>query len=256
MKILLTGHRGFIGSHLALQLESQHELSVFEWGDALPDVRGLDWVVHVGAISSTTERDVEKIMLQNVDFSAWIFEQCAINGVNFQFSSSASVYGLGQDFRESAPVDPRTPYAWSKYFVERHVLNRSRNIRVQCFRYFNVYGSGEEHKGSQASPHTQFGLQAQRDGCIRVFENSERFSRDFIPVEQVVDYHQRFFDVAESGVFNIGTGVAQSFRSVADQFSVPVHEIPMPPELHHSYQTHTCADMTRTRDTLARWQKN
>lgn len=253
MKILVTGNHGFIGSHLVTRLSQNHEVSTFEWGEALPVIRGLDWVVHVGAISSTTYQDVEQIMQQNVDFTLWLYNQCREHGVNLQWASSASVYGLGEDFRETAPVDPRTAYAWTKYIVERHMAcNPAANIRVQGFRYFNVYGPGEEHKGSQASPFTQFRLQAAQ-GRVRVFENSHNFYRDFVPVEQVVEYHERFFRVPESGVFNIGTGRAQSFRSIADSFGVPVVEIAMPDALRHSYQTWTCADMTRTRDTLARY---
>lgn len=253
MKILVTGNRGFIGGHLARVLGESHEVSTFEWGEPLPTVQGLDWVVHVGAISSTTFDNVEQIMLQNVDFSLWLYDQCQQHGVNMQWASSASVYGLGRDFAETAPVDPRTPYAWTKYIVERHMAcNPASNIVTQGFRYFNVYGPGEEHKGSQASPHTQFRLQAQK-GEIRVFRNSHNFHRDFVPVQTVVDYHQRFFNVRESGVFNIGTGQTQSFRQIAEKFGVPIREILMPPQLNHSYQTYTCADMSKTLETLARY---
>lgn len=253
MKILVTGHRGFIGSHLVARLSQDHELSTFEWGEPLPQIKGLDWVIHVGAISSTTHSDVEQLMLQNVDFSLWLYNQCREHGVNLQWASSASVYGLREQFLETAPVDPRTPYAWTKYIVERHIAcNPAANIVVQGFRYFNVYGPGEEHKGSQASPFTQFRLQSAQ-GRVRVFENSNNFYRDFVPVEQVVEYHQRFFKVPESGVFNIGTGRTQNFRSIADSFGVPVIEIAMPEALKHSYQTWTCADMTKTQDTLARY---
>lgn len=254
MNILLTGHKGFIGSHLLASLSRGHWVTTFEWGDPLPTVAGLDWVVHVGAISSTTHRDVEQIMQQNVDFTLWLYNQCREHAVNMQWASSASVYGLGTDFRESAPADPRTPYAWSKYLVERHMAcHPAENIRVQTFRYFNVYGSGEEHKGSQASPFTQFAQQAHNQDRIRVFENSHAYQRDFVPVEDIVQYHERFFKVAESGVFNLGTGRTQSFRQVADSFGVPVSEIPMPNELRHSYQTWTCADMTKTLSTLAEY---
>lgn len=253
MKILVTGHRGFIGSHLLAELSKQHEISTFEWGEPLPEVEGLDWVVHAGAISSTTYRDVEQLMRQNVDFTLWLYNQCREHGVNMQWSSSASVYGLNTDFRETAPVDPRTPYAWSKYLVERHIAcHPAGHILVQTFRYFNVYGPGEEHKGSQASPFTQFRRQAHEHGRVTVFENSHAYQRDFVPVEDVVRYHERFFNVSESGVFNVGTGTTLSFRQVANSFGVPVTEVPMPENLKHSYQTWTCADMTETLAALQR----
>ena len=126
MKILLTGYKGFIGSHmLTALLAAGHIVKVYEWGDPLPNVEGLDWVVHIGAISSTTERDVAKVMTQNYDFSVDLYEECRKHNVKFQFSSSASVYGLNKEFKEDSPVDPRTPYAWSKYMFERYMQNLS-----------------------------------------------------------------------------------------------------------------------------------
>lgn len=250
MKILLTGHRGFIGKHLMRTLEQHHTLTLYDWGDTIPDVQGHDWVIHVGGISSTTERDVEKIMRQNVDFSIDLYEQCRFHGVNFQFASSASIYGLGQDFAETAPPDPKTPYAWSKYLVERHIQQVApKDMVAQCFRYFNVYGpEGEEHKGSQASPFMQFKHQAEQTGCVKLFDVEAH--RDFVPVSTVVDTHIRFFSVAQSGVFNVGTGTTKTFREIAELYTKNIQVVPMPKNLVHSYQTYTCANMTKTRLAL------
>lgn len=248
MKILLTGHRGFIGQNMLKALEStDHEISTYEWGDdSLPSIMEQDWVIHIGAISSTTERDVDKVMRQNYDFSRQVFDACKTYGVNLQYSSSASVYGLGSDFKETAPVDPRNAYAWSKYLFERyHQQHQGGNI-VQGFRYFNVYGPGEDHKGPQASPYHQFGKQARETGKIRVFEHSKQYLRDFVPVEQVVATHLAFLNSRESGIFNVGTGTTKSFLEVAESFGVPVETIPMPEQLTASYQKYTCADMTKT----------
>jgi ADP-L-glycero-D-manno-heptose 6-epimerase len=177
-------------------------------------------------------------------------------GTRFQYSSSASVYGLNQEFREDSPVDPRTPYAWSKYMFERYALKRQEfadhnGDRIQGFRYFNVYGSGEDHKGGQASPYHQFEKQAKETGRIRVFERSQDYRRDFVPVSQIVDTHLAFLNIKQSGVFNVGTGRTQSFYEVAERFGVPIEEIPMPEHLKSSYQTYTCADMTKTDRALA-----
>jgi len=248
MKILLTGHKGFIGKNMLKALENaNHEISVFEWDDGnMPSVMEQDWVIHIGGISSTTERDVDKIMRQNYDFSRQLFAGCKVYGVNLQYSSSASVYGLGTDFSETAPVDPRNAYAWSKYMFERyHQQHQGGNV-VQGFRYFNVYGLGENHKGSQASPHYQFAKQANEFGEIKVFENSHEYRRDFVPVEQVIATHLAFLNSQESGIFNIGTGTTQSFLEVAEIFGVPIQTIPMPEQLKASYQKYTCADMTKT----------
>jgi ADP-L-glycero-D-manno-heptose 6-epimerase len=256
MKILLTGHKGFIGSYM-LNALADHEVTTYDWSDGgRPSVMGYDWVVHLGGISSTTERDIDKILRQNTEFSIALYEECKTFGVNMQYASSASVYGLGIDFRESAPVDPRNPYAWSKYLFERYVEQNPTGSIVQGFRYFNVYslnGAGEEHKANQASPFYQF-YQQSKTGEIRVFEDSEDYKRDFVPVEEVIDIHLKFLNVKESGVFNIGSGKPMSFLDIANTFNVKVVEIPMPEILKSSYQKYTCADMTKTRKTLANIQ--
>jgi ADP-L-glycero-D-manno-heptose 6-epimerase len=254
MKILLTGHRGFIGGHMLRALEAQgHSVSTFEWGDgAMPSVMEQDWVVHMGAISSTVERDVDKVLRQNYEFSRQLFDACKTYGVNLQYSSSASVYGLISNFREVSPVDPRNPYAWSKYLTERYHTQHQGGNTVQGFRYFNVYGpDGEEHKGSQASPFMQFKRQAETTGRIELFEGSSRYRRDFIHVSKIVDMHLKFLDVPESGIWNMGTGKTMSFREIAETFNAEIVEIPMPEVLKSNYQEYTCADVTKLHSTLA-----
>jgi ADP-L-glycero-D-manno-heptose 6-epimerase len=253
MKILLTGYKGFIGSHMFRALEAHgHHVSVYDWGEILPSVMEQDWVIHMGAISSTTERNIEKVMQQNVDFTQQLYQACHTFGVNFQYASSASVYGLVSTFREDAELDPRTPYAWSKYLTERYIQRHPMGPRAQIFRYFNVYGpEGEEHKGSQASPYAQFKRQAKETGRIQVFEGSDRFLRDFVPVSKIVDTHLKFLTVKESGIWNVGTGQPRSFMAVAEEFGVPITTVPMPDILKDSYQKYTCADMTRYNTTVS-----
>lgn len=257
MRILLTGHKGFIGSHM-LKALTGHDVRTYDWGEdtELLSTHDRDVCIHIGGISSTTERDVDKIMRQNYDFSCRLLDRCMNTGTHFQYSSSASVYGLNQEFREDSPVDPRTPYAWSKYMFERYATKRQEfgdhnSYRIQGFRYFNVYGNGEAHKGGQASPYYQFEKQARETGRIRVFEGSQEYRRDFVSVEQIVQTHLAFLNVKQSGVFNVGTGQNRSFYEIAVQFGVPIEEIPMPKHLKSSYQTNTCADMTRTNRALA-----
>ena len=259
MKLLITGHRGFIGGALTKTLGQYYEVTGYDYQNDFPNIQGYDWVIHAGAISSTTERDVELVLRQNLDFSCRLLEACYRYGVNLQYSSSASIYGLGQDFRETALPDPRTPYAWSKYLFERHVAQNPGPAIVQGFRYFNVYGEPdqESHKGGQASPFTQFKIQAQRYGRIRLFANSEAYWRDFVPVERVVGIHKRFFDVPESGLWNIGTGQVRSFAQVAREVQLDtgcaIDYIAMPKELEASYQTYTQADLTHLHSTLEKY---
>jgi len=251
MKILVTGHKGFIGGHMVTALQDEHKVDTYEWGDDYPKVHKYDWVIHLGAISSTTETDVEKIMEQNYNFSVDLYNECRHYEVNFQFASSASIYGLKSEFNEKAPVDPRTPYAWSKYMFEQYVKTKKKTALVQIFRYFNVYGpEGEEHKGTQASPYCQFKKQAEENGFINVFEGSENYKRDFIHVSDIIDIHKKFFDINKSGIFNVGSGYTKSFLDVANTFDVPVKEISMPEHLKNSYQKYTCADLTKITKTI------
>jgi ADP-L-glycero-D-manno-heptose 6-epimerase len=256
MKILVTGHKGFIGGHMYRSLlEQGHEVDGYEYGDVYPAVNKYDWIMHIGAISSTAERDVDKVMLQNYDFSTTLYKEARFFGVNFQFSSSASVYGLGKEFKETSPVDPRTPYSWSKYMFERYVSKHPMVTGVaQIFRYFNVYGpEGEEHKGDQASPHSKFKRQAEVADRVKVFEGSEKYLRDFIQVQKVVEIQQKFLDIPEQGIYNVGTGKAQSFLDVAKMYSSKIIEMPMPEVLKSSYQEFTCADMSKTNQMLQKY---
>lgn len=254
MNILVTGHRGFIGSHMVKALAG-HDVETFEWGDPYPGVMDFDWVVHMGAISSTVEQDIDKVLRQNYDFSVKLYEDCKTFGVNFQYSSSASVYGLESTFQETARPDPRTPYAWSKYLFDRYVDRHPAGSIAQGFRYFNVYGNNEEHKKNQASPVTQFRQQARNNGVIKLFENSDQYLRDFVCVEDVVSTHLQFMNsVTESGVWNIGTGNTASFETIArmisEQEQAPVEYIDMPDILKNSYQRYTCADLTKLNRTI------
>ena len=161
----------------------------------------------------------------------------------------------GLEFKETSAVDPRTPYAWSKYMFERYMQQHPMtNGKSQIFRYFNVYGpDGEEHKGSQASPYAQFKRQAELADRVKVFEGSEKYLRDFIHVDKVVEIQKKFLDIPESGIYNIGTGKAISFLDVAKTFSSKIVEIPMPVELQSSYQEFTCADMSKTNQMLQKY---
>lgn len=258
MKILITGYRGFIGQNMVNALKDDHELSLFDWEDNTPDpsFKNLDWCIHLGAETSTTETHVEKILTKNYDFSRFVINECHKHGVNLQYASSASIYGLSNNFSETDKADPRSPYAWSKYLFDRFVSGFEYRWakKVQGFRYFNVYGPYEDHKGDQASPYHKFEKQAKETGIISIFEGSEKFQRDFIHVDQVVETHKKFFDINESGIWNLGTGKPKSFKDVAveiaNKYNAKIEYIPMPENLKGQYQTYTCADLTKLNKTL------
>lgn len=254
MKILITGHEGFIGKNMWRALEKEHDLVGSEMFDRVPYLEGFDLVIHLGAISSTVEQDVQKILYFNLDYTILLFEECIKHGVDFQWASSASVYGLESNFREDTQLRPQNHYARSKYLIEKYIETRDAPIRWQGFRYFNVYGPMEEHKRSQASPFTQFEQQAKSEGVIKLFKNSDKYLRDFIHVDQIIDYHKKFFDVKDSGIWNLGTGRPRSFQEVAEDIaeihSAEIQYIDMPEVLKGNYQEYTCADLTKLMDTL------
>ena len=258
MKVLVTGHKGFIGQNMikCIHENTNWDVDGWEWGDSdYPTVGGYDWVIHLGAISSTTEQDVDKVIKQNFEFSQWLFNACKINHVNLQYSSSASVYGLVSTFSEDSPASPQTPYAWSKYLFDRWVAQQepAYGCQVQGFRYFNVYGNLEDHKKDQASPVTKFRNQSE-SGTIKLFKDSNRFLRDFVAVEDVCRTHLKFVHVSKSGLWNIGTGMPVSFEDVAQlvakKTNAQIEYIDMPAILKNSYQAYTCADLTKLSATI------
>jgi ADP-L-glycero-D-manno-heptose 6-epimerase len=262
MNVLLTGYRGFIGSNLLNQIPKDWSVRYYDLLDNSNlcasdlELDKIDWVFHIGAISSTTETNWSKIAKHNITFSIELFERCVDNSINFQFSSSASVYGASTTFTETDTKSPTSYYATSKAVVEDYITYRQpSNIRYQLFRYFNVYGSGEDHKIGQSSPHTEFARQAKQSGVIKVFEGSETFMRDFVSVDSVVDTHLKMMKSEESGVWNIGTGQPKSFMQIAEEvagrYNARIEVVMFPDKLRSSYQRFTCADTNKLVKSLA-----
>ena len=255
MKVFITGVEGFIGQNFIRSLPNDWIVKAYDLIDN-PDLRprdldieGNDWVIHLGALSSTTETDARKVMDLNLAWSIELAEECEKYGVNLQWSSSASVYGNKYKcpMHENLEVQPLNLYAQSKYFFEEYMKSKNPKIIWQGFRYFNVYGPHEDHKGSQASPYTQFMKQAKETGIIRVFEGSENYKRDFIHVDHVIDTHLKMINKNESGIFNLGTGSTRSFLTVARDVALlcnaRIETIPFPDHLRSHYQEYTHADM-------------
>lgn len=264
MKVLVTGSKGFIGQNMCKALKSNNiDFDAFDILDGYTRPKNLNitdynWVIHLGAISSTTETDIKKIMDLNVSWSIELFEECKKYNTNLQWASSASVYGKRNIssglFKESDICKPENYYAMSKYLIEKYIEKSNYNTTVQGFRYFNVYGDYEDHKGSQASPVHQFTKQAKETGIIKIFENSDKCLRDFVPVHLVVDTHIKMLRIKQSGVYNIGTGTTKSFLQIAEEvakkYNAIIQEIPFPESLKTQYQYYTCSDNTKINNTL------
>jgi ADP-L-glycero-D-manno-heptose 6-epimerase len=261
MKVLVTGHKGFIGQNMCKAIQSEDwELATFDISDnpALRpkdlDFTDVDCVIHLGAISSTTETNVQKIMDQNLSWSIELFEECVARNINMQFASSASVYGnqTGVALKETDTCRPLNYYAQSKYLFEKYLETKTSNIVVQIFRYFNVYGPHEEHKGSQASPYTQFSKQAKETGVIKVFEGSEKCFRDFVHVDKVVNTHIagiKNMHMYSTEIYNVGSGYARSFMDIAKDIAflhnAKIETIPFPEHIKQHYQYYTQADISK-----------
>ena len=213
-------------------------------------------VFHQGACSDTMERDGRYMLEVNYEYSKRLLEFC-LGRCPFLYASSASVYGNGESgFREDPACEwPLNVYAFSKFLFDRHVRLVLPEARTQVvgLRYFNVYGPQENHKGRMASVVYKFHHQIGADGRLEVFEGSEGFRRDFVYVDDAVDVNLHFLDHPEvSGIFNCGSGRAESFLALAEATAAhyegaEVRAIPFPPELEGKYQGYTCADLTALR---------
>ena len=258
MRILVTGHKGFIGRNLCAYLQHQgHQVEGWEWQiNKVPDPQNYDRVVHLGAISSTTERDVEKILKQNLEFSTRLLQLCNQTGTTLIYASSASVYGNVQvdkdlkQIKESDPVYPMSPYSWSKYLFDKLMMEVPEyTINVQGLRLFNVYGPGEQDKGEQQSVFGKFELQAKNLKKITLFEKSGFIRRDFIWVGDVCQIIEKMFDVDATDIWNVGTGVAPSFLDIAEgyaeKYGAEIEYVPLPEHLKGQYQFFTCADNSK-----------
>jgi ADP-L-glycero-D-manno-heptose 6-epimerase len=259
-RVLITGAGGFIGGVLADYLEHRgYDVTRFDitlGNSGMPDLLNQDIVIHLGANSSTTETNLQKILEENFEYSVDLYEMCELLEIKFQYASSASVYGTSRSFKESDFCKPLSPYAFSKYMFDCWLMNQ--NYPYQGFRYFNVYGLGEDKKGDQASPISKFIKQAQGSGEIDLFENSEKYKRDFVCVEDVCEIHYKMLQNSASGIFNIGTANPISFRDVADIVKANSHctikEIPMPKELKAQYQKFTKADNSKILDIVGEFE--
>lgn len=257
MKLLITGYKGFIGQNMVKYFTGKgHEVIGVEFGDRII-LDGVDYCIHLGAISSTTCTDTRALLQQNCYYTGDLMDMCNYKSIPMSFASSASVYGIRQKtFRETDDPEPSNFYAWSKVMAEEYMWMGDFKIPIHIFRYFNVYGDYEDHKGNQASPYYQFRKQAQETGVIKVFEGSEGFYRDFVPVEYLMEVQEKFLDYTGSGIWNIGTGKPKSFMEVAKEIAREtgsrIEVIPFPEHLKSHYQSYTCANTDKLNRTLDR----
>ena len=223
MRILVTGANGFIGRNMLEWLAQEEFWDVETWNwdpNNYPDVRRYKWVIHLGAVTDTSDKDVDTIIHKNYEFSQWLFNECNKNKVHLQYSSTHDVYGINKNFSEFAPCHPHTPYAWSKYLFDRWVFQQEHSVYVQGFRYFNVYGKYMYTKGSRADIMYKWREEAKSTGIIKVWDNAEHIKRDWVWVGDVCKLHIDFIkQVNGSGIWNVGTGLSHSYLDIATEIA-------------------------------------
>ena len=253
MKILITGHKGFIGKNLFKFLKAK-KIKVkgydYKTNKKFPKIKGFDWVIHLGAISSTTETNIKKVMRQNFYFSKKLLLECIYHNVNFQYASSASVYDKKFGFNENSKCLPKSPYSLSKLMFDEYVGETKNNsIIIQGFRYFNVFGPNENDKKNQASPVYKFIKQAKLKKKISIFYNSNNYKRDFVYIGDVCEVHKKMLNKKISGLYNVGRGKAISFEIIAKEiskkFKCKLNYIKMPNIIKKHYQKYTKANNTK-----------
>lgn len=237
--------------------------------------RGIKAVLHQGACSDTTASDGRYVMDTNYAYSCTLLDFCAAEMIPLIYASSAATYGALTGFREQPDCEgPLNVYGYSKLLFDQRVRRLPPGgPQVVGLRYFNVYGDREQHKGRMASVAYHFFNQYRAEGHVRLFEGSGGYGngeqrRDFVSVEDVVRVNLHFLqNGGQSGIFNCGTGAAQSFNDVAVatvnacrmaageavlalaemQGKGIIRYIPFPGDLQGKYQSYTQADLTALR---------
>jgi ADP-L-glycero-D-manno-heptose 6-epimerase len=201
------------------------------------------------------------MMLNNYEYSKELLHYCLEREIPFLYASSAATYGETDTFIEEKEYEGAlNVYGYSKQQFDNYVrciwedaeAHGETLSQVTGFRYFNVYGPREQHKGSMASVAFHLNNQMNAGENPKLFEGSEQFKRDFVYVGDVADVNLWFLQHGVSGIFNLGTGNAESFEEVAKAVIAyhgkgEVETIPFPEHLKGAYQEYTQADLTKLR---------
>ncbi len=313
-RIVVTGAAGFIGSNIIAGLNARGLTDIIAVDDLtqgdkfrnLADLQIADYVdadsfydefaaghygqveavFHEGACSDTMESNGKYMMANNYTLSWHLFQACQKRGARLLYASSAATYGGSDTFREDPAFEaPLNVYGYSKLLFDQRMRREcganfertkaGRTHQVVGFRYFNVYGPREQHKGRMASVAFHQYHQFQAEGKVKLFGDYGGYAaggqmRDFVFIDDVVAVNLWFFDnPSQVGIFNLGSGRAQPFNDVASsvvnamrslrgEAALPLADIaaqglveyvPFPDALRGKYQCYTQADLTALRAT-------
>lgn len=259
--ILVTGIEGFIGSRFVELNKDKYNITKLaksgaeeachnpEWFKNLfdEDWRGLDGVFAFGAETDTTSKNIQDNFIFNVLFTQMLIDECAAKNIPLIFSSSASLYGSGNNI-------PLNLYAWTKKVSEDYGNLMRQTIKMlfsdkpcqpwqfASLRYFNVYGIGEHNKNIKM---TSLVYQNLGKDKIKLFKGKPK--RDFIFVDDIISANIHAFETGQSGTFDCGYGEARPFEDIAAGLGAEIEYVDNP--IESQYQSFTLSNRNK-------WLKN
>ncbi|MFH0858103.1 MAG: ADP-glyceromanno-heptose 6-epimerase [Candidatus Omnitrophota bacterium] len=294
MRVILTGGAGFIGSCLLWKLNQKgvrdiivvdHMEKSEKWKNLVGrDFEGclekdkflkylesnklkgrVDLILHIGACTSTTEQDKNYLIKNNYLYSQRMCKWALKNKVHFLYASSAATYGDGllgysDEDKISLKLKPLNLYGVSKHMFDQWLIKNKLTSKVTGFKFFNVFGPNEYHKGDMKSVIARAYSQVNKEGRIRLFKSYKKEyadgeqMRDFVYVKDAVEVVNYFIEhPGKKGIFNLGTGKARTWNDLACALFAAcekkprIEYIPMPLAIRDKYQYFTQADLAKLR---------